>query len=415
MAIDGLFLHFIKHEIAAFAVGAKVDKIFMPSRYELVLVLRTRTETKRLFISVGGNSPRINFTASNPENPQNPPMICMFFRKQLTGAVIRGLRQQGLDRTLFLDLDATNEIGDRVKRTLVVEIMAQYSNCILLDENGIVLDALKRVDASKSSFREILPQLVYKLPPQQDKADLETEPAQEALARILSLPGKMLSSAVLSSVSGVSPLTARELAYRVTLGDAKVEGLQPLQIERLGMELEALSEMIRGGRCRPCYLKDDNGELLEFSFFPLTLYANAATPVFCGDLSGILDLFCVEREKLQRARSKAEDLYKTVDSLIERTARKINLQREELLSGEEMEEKRRFAELIGANIYALPRGVDHYEIPDYYQDYRIITVPASPELSPSANSQKYYKEYRKAQTAKKVLTAQIEKGAADLD
>ena len=73
MAIDGLFLHFLKNEIADFAVGAKVDKIYLPTRYELVLVLRTRTETRKLFISASGNSPRINFTEIQKENPQNPP------------------------------------------------------------------------------------------------------------------------------------------------------------------------------------------------------------------------------------------------------------------------------------------------------------------------------------------------------
>ena len=132
MAIDGLFLHFIKEEIKEFAVGAKVDKLYLPTRHELVILLRTRTQTRRLFVSVSGNAPRINFTRFTPENPANPPMLCMLLRKQLCGAAVTDVRQLGYDRVLFIDFDATNEIGDRVKRTLVVEIMAQYSNCILL-------------------------------------------------------------------------------------------------------------------------------------------------------------------------------------------------------------------------------------------------------------------------------------------
>ena len=122
MAIDGLFLHFIKNEIADFAVGAKVDKIHLPTKYELVLTLRTRIQTKKLFISVSGNSPRINFTDYTPENPMTPPMLCMFFRKQLSGAVITGIRQVGFDRILLIDFDATNEIGDRVKELLLLKL-----------------------------------------------------------------------------------------------------------------------------------------------------------------------------------------------------------------------------------------------------------------------------------------------------
>ena len=136
MGVDGLFLHMIKKELAAFAVGSKIDKIYLPTKYELVLGLRSREGAKKLFISVGGNAPRLHFTEHVPENPAKPPMLCMLFRKLLTGAVITDIRQQGLDRVLMFDLNASNEIGDRVQRTLVVEIMAQYSNCILLDADG---------------------------------------------------------------------------------------------------------------------------------------------------------------------------------------------------------------------------------------------------------------------------------------
>ncbi len=415
MAVDGIFLHFIKKEISAFAVGAKVDKIYMPSRAELVFVLRSRQGSRRLFISVSGNSPRINFTSSNPENPQNPPMLCMFFRKQLSGAILRDIRQEGLDRILYLDFDAVNEIGDLVKRTLVIEIMAQYSNCILVNEENVILDAIKRVDSTKSSYREVLPLLIYKLPPQQDKINLLSDPPSAALESVLSAPEKLLSASILSHVSGVSPLIAKEIAYRISLGDVLIKELGESQKERLLFEFSALAEMIRDGSGRPTYLKDNTGNLLDFSYMPLTFYANAADIVLCDSLSEILDLFYVEREKYLRAKAKAEDLFRLVNNMIERTSKKIDLQRNELLSGEEMEQKRKFAELISANIYSLPKGVDHYDVDDYYNNYQPVRIPALPELSPAANSQKYYKEYRKAQTAKKILTEQIEKGAADLE
>lgn len=415
MAIDGIFLHFIKNEISDFALGARVDKIYFPSRYELVLVLRTRTQAKKLFISVGGNSPRINFTAYSPENPSKPPMLCMLFRKQLSGALITDIRQSGLDRVLFIDFNATDEIGNRVKRTLVIEIMAQYSNCILLNENGVIIDSLKRVDSSKSSFREILPSLEYKLPPGQNKLDIRFVSASEAVEKILSAGEKTLSSAVLSALSGVSPLTAKEIAYRVTLGDENVNTLPPMAKERLLYEIDELKNAVVSGKCSPCFLTDENGRYLEFSFFPLTLYSNAAAINKTQTLSELLDVFCFEKEIAQRAKSKAEDLFKCVANLIERTAKKINIQHEELLSCDDMETKRVFAELINANIYALAKGKSVYEIENYYDGGKITAIPVKPQLTPSQNAQRYYKEYRKAQTAKKILTEQIEKNTADLE
>lgn len=414
MAIDGLFLHFIKEEIKEFAVGAKVDKLYLPTRHELVILLRTRTQTRRLFVSVSGNAPRINFTRFTPENPANPPMLCMLLRKQLCGATVTDVRQLGYDRVLFIDFDATNEIGDRVKRTLVVEIMAQYSNCILLDENGVIIDALKRIDASKSSFREILPQRTYELPPQQDKLNPEEATEEEILGKVLSFTDKKLSSAILSSVSGVSPLTAKEIAYRVTLSDPEINKLSDGVKQRLLHELAVLRGYIENG-AEPCYVVSDTGEPVEFSFMPLTSLSLRGKLVAEESLSDILDFFFVEREKLLRAKSKAEDLFKTVSNLIERTSKKINNLREELLQAEDAETKRIYAELINANLYSLQKGSSEYEVADYYNDYKMTKIPAAEHLSPAQNAQRYYKEYRKAQTAKKVLAQQIEAASADLE
>ena len=415
MAIDGIFLYFLRKELADFAIGAKVDKIFLPTRYELVISLRTRTETRKLFISVSGNSPRINFTDYLPENPMTPPMLCMLLRKQLCGAVIKDIRQIGFDRILLIDFDATNEIGDRVSRTLVVEIMAQYSNCILLDENNNIIDALKRVDSTKSSFREILPLKPYKLPPQQDKLDLVNASPDIITEKILSFKDKKLSSAILSTVGGISPLISKELSYRVALGEFDVCNMNELMIDRLKLEISLLSDLLKNYKNTPCYLTDKFGNYIDFSYMPLTQYDNNADINYTKTLSVLPDIFYFERERLQRAKSKAEDLFRTVNQLIDRTSKKINVQREELASCEDMDKKRIFAELINANLYQLEKGNTVYTVQNYYDNYNTVDIPVLPHLTPSQNSQKYYKEYRKAQTAQKMLTDLLEKGSADLE
>ncbi|HBN80719.1 MAG TPA: hypothetical protein DD433_04995, partial [Ruminococcaceae bacterium] len=86
MALDGAFLRHIKTEIEHTALGARVDKIYQPNREEMVLILRTRSEIFKLLISARANSARIQFTEAVPENPKQPPMLCMLLRKKLTGA-----------------------------------------------------------------------------------------------------------------------------------------------------------------------------------------------------------------------------------------------------------------------------------------------------------------------------------------
>ena len=90
---------------------------------------------------------------------------------------------------------------------------------------------------------------------------------------------------------------------------------------------------------------------------------------------------------------------------MERITRRLNAQRAELAASEDREALRIRAELINAYQYALEKGAPFYEVENYYDGNRLLRIPADPALSPAHNAQKYYKEYRKAQTAQKVLTA----------
>lgn len=214
MALDGAFLRHIKKEIESTALLARVDKIYQPNRDELVLLLRTRHEMYKLLLSARANNPRVNFIQTTPENPKTPPMLCMLLRKRLTGAKLVEIRQPGLERLLFLDFDAVNELGDHIRLSLVVEIMGKYSNIIFIDGEQKILDALKRVDAEMSSQRLVLPGLSYQLPPAQHKICLLEQSVEEVMEAIQGHPkNRALNKALLETLQGVSPVVCRELEH----------------------------------------------------------------------------------------------------------------------------------------------------------------------------------------------------------
>ena len=212
MALDGSFLRQIAHELKGQILDAKVDKIHQVSREELVIILRQRSGSCKLYLSAGADSPRIHLTQTSFENPKTPPMFCMLLRKHLSGARVVALRQVGLDRILQLVFETRNEMGDLVQLTGSMEIMGRHSNFILIDQDGRVIDALKRVDDTMSSVRPVLPGMRYTLPPAQDKL-LLTEAAPEEMAqRIAGGRDVPLSKAILAEVQGVSPIVCREIA-----------------------------------------------------------------------------------------------------------------------------------------------------------------------------------------------------------
>lgn len=413
MALDGIFLHLIKKEILDAAQNGKVDKIHQPSREELVIHLRTKNGNKKLFLSVRSNSPRIHFTEYAPENPAMPPMFCMLMRKRLLNATLSDIRQSGLDRVLYLDFDATNEIGDREKLTLSIEIMAKYSNILLIGEDGKIIDAMKRVDLSQSTVRQILPGFPYTAPPPQTKLNILEHSTENIIEQIKTFPQKAPSSAILNTLQGVSPLTSREIAGDAESGEW-VEDMSDSAMLALSQRIDALRETVESGKGTPFMLKDETGKPVEFSFNEIKQYGNRFTPVRFDSFSQLLDSFYYECDRLERTRQKAHDLVKLLDSAIARTAKKISIQQAELKKCADRETLRISAELINANLYRLEKGALFYDLENYYDNNNTMRIKADPSKSPAANAQKYFKEYRKAKTAEQMLTGLIEAGQQDL-
>lgn len=414
MALDGLTLHFLKEEIGSALIGSRLEKLHQPSREELVLVFRTRNGARRLLISARAQAPKIHFTEYPPENPDKPPMFCMLLRKHLTAALLTDVRQEGLERALFLDFDATNEIGNRVRLTLAVEIMAQYSNIILINCEGNILDSIKRVDSEKSSVRQILPGMLYRLPPRQNKPDLTAVTAADVVANMAQFLEKTASSALLSSVQGISPIVSREVVYRALSEDKRVSLLTDADEAALTVEIDKLKSFAEQAESFPCVVSDAGGKPLDFSFMPITQYGENAAVKHFDSFSALLDSFYYERDRLERTKQNSAELQKLVANLLQRTAKKLDLQRGELRQCADREQLRIKAELIAANLYQLQKGAPFYDVVNYYDDNKPLRITANPALSPNENSQKYYKEYRKAKTAEQKLTELIAAGEDEL-
>lgn len=414
MALDGMYLSFLVREVNDLLAGAKVDKIHQPSKNELVFIMRTRGGMHKLYFTADANSPRFAVVDKTPENPQTPPMLCMLFRKHLIGATLVSVEQFGLDRIAFFNFDATNEIGDRVKLTLAVEIMAQHSNVILFGEDNRIVDALRRVDAEKSSYRLVLPGAQYKLPPAQEKADLRSIPPEDACKSVLSCENSKLSSAILKSIQGVSPLLSREIAFRVCGDDKGIAELTTDEKMNLLCELSSIKNMLVNGVSEPTMVLDESEKPMEFSFMPITQYGESLKVIKKANVFLLLEGFYSERDRVLRTRSKGAELFKMLDNAIERTARKLNNQREDLRRCEDRDAIRINAELITAAQYKLQKGLSVYEVENYYDDNNIVKISVDPALTPSQNAQKLYKDYHKACTAENMLIKLIEEGEQDL-
>ncbi len=165
MALDALCLAAALRELNAYVEGGRIDKIYQPGARDIVLGIRGPQGNVRVLLSANPSHPRIHLTVLERENPDKPPMFCMLLRKHLTGARILNLGQPYMERVVTVRLEATDELGDKVSRSLVLEAMGRHANLILLDGEGRIIECIHRVEGDiTTGARQVLPGLFYQMP-----------------------------------------------------------------------------------------------------------------------------------------------------------------------------------------------------------------------------------------------------------
>ena len=398
MPLDSVTVSALAAELRGQVTGAKIDKVQQPERDTLILTLHGPGGSAKLALCGGVGNARVHLTEASYENPERPPMFCMLLRKHLCGARIAALEQPERERILLIRLDGYDELGSPVRKTLAVEMIGRGTNIILIDGDGRIIDCLRRVDSEMSALRQVLPGLIYRLPLQQSKPDpfaissAERRALWESRDALLP-PEKWL----LQTFSCLSPLICRELAFRC--GDTP---------DALPECMDALAESVAAGEFTPYMLLED-GKPKDFSFLRIRQYGSSVQGEAFPSFSALLDAFYTRRSRAEDMRRRTAALRKAVKNALERTERKLTLQTEELKQTGKREEKRRWGELITANLYRAPRtGAKSMTVEDFYQDgMPEVTIPLDPLKSPQQNASAYFRDYTKAKTAEQYLTRLI--------
>ncbi|WP_173385253.1 NFACT family protein [Ruminococcus flavefaciens] len=415
MALDGAFLYTVRNELLPL-IGGRVEKIHQPSREEVIISIRTKSGSKKLYISANAGSARVHITENTVDNPQTPPMFCMLLRKRLGSGKLIDIRQDGLERILFLDFECVNELGDIVTVTLAVEIMGRCSNLIIVSGDGRVIDSIKRVDEEMSRERMVLPGMEYTLPPRDDRLNFLTCEPEEIKERLAGTQPKELSKALIRIFEGISPILAREWAYFAGRG-AYIESdtISSDQLDRLLFTIKRTREQVLSGECCFSVVSDKEGQLKDFSFVRLSQFG---TLMYTKELSGpseLLDYFYSERDRAARTKQRANDLFKLLMNLTDRTSRRIAAQREELDACADKDRAKLFGDLISANMYRIQKGDSSAVVENFYdEECPQVTIPLDVRKTPAQNAQHYYGEYKKSVTAEEKLAEQIQKGEEEL-
>ena len=407
MSLDGISMHPLAIELDRAVAGGRIDRINQPSKQSIVMSLRLPGKNVLLHITINPQNPAMHLIDKAPENPPEPPMFCMVLRKHLETGRIAGVRQYGLDRLLIMDIDFLSAGGRIITKSLVVELMGKYSNIILV-QDGIIIDALRKVGTNSSRVRTVLPGDEYALPPQQDKLNLLETPVSEVIAVIKAKCDMKLSKAILDTCLGFGPVTAKEAAYGAGLpASMTVSQLNDGDFASLENSLCEITDSFREPCGTATIVIDKNNKPLATASFPLHYFTEETALTFptisemlsrASSLTGSYQIPDKDRFK------------KLMKNELNRAENKVQKLRDDIAAADNAEEYRIKADNLMTYQYQFQDRVDaEVTVPNIYSETgESITIRMDQRLSVVENVQAYYKKYDKLKRGKELLEQQLQ-------
>ncbi|MGN0297726.1 MAG: NFACT family protein [Lachnospiraceae bacterium] len=404
MALDGIVIKNMVAEMQSRLVEGRISRIMQPEPDELMLVIKNRKDTCKLFVSADAGLPLIYFTDTSRQNPATAPNFCMLLRKHIGNGRIVSVSQPGLERIVDIEIEHLDEMGDLCIKHLIFELMGKHSNIIFCDENKKIIDSIKHVSAQMSSVREVLPGREYFIPDTQNKKN----PLDITLDEILPLysDSRIVYKFFYSIFTGISPLISQEIAWRAGIdSNMPVNALSEAEKLHLSNIFLQMMESVKQNQFTPNIVFED-GEPKEFSALLLESCSHMETQTY-STMSEVLEFYYAARNQISNMKQKTAEMRKNVQTLLERARKKYDLQEKQLKDTEKREKYRIYGELLTAYGYTIEAGQKKAVLNNYYTGEDII-VPLDENLSPQENAKKYFERYNKLKRTYEALTDLIQ-------
>ncbi len=410
MSMDGLSLYSAMNELNKRLAGGKIDKIQQTDKEELLLMVRSLGQTYRLLINASAADNRVQLTELKKQAPSEAPMFCMLLRKRIAGGKIVRFEQERLDRVLKISIETYNDLGDLSVFALYCELMGKHSNIILVNEKGVIVDAIKHVGLGMSSVRFVMPGLEYSAPPAQDKQDPSKASADD-FSMAMCMVGMSIAKALSNAFFGLSPAVAAQLVARYT-DKTECTQLSEAEREELAERLAAFYADMAQGKEKASAVLNALGE--TEAVYPFAISGGGIK--LYDSIGEALDSLYINSDRREWAKRHGASARKVLQNNIERCEKKLALYADALNSGEQMEKCRLYGELLTANLHSLKSGTDTAAVDNYYADpVERIAIPLDRQLTPGENAQRYYKKYQKLKAARDMAIVQREQTLSELN
>ena len=409
MPFDGFTVNALVHELNNTIRGGKIDKIYQPEKDELLFIIRNNKNNFRLLISANPSLPKFHLVEEKKDNPLTAPSFCMLLRKHLLGSKILKVSQLSLERVVEIVFEGIDEMGYKVEKSLIIEIMGRHSNIIFINNDDLtIIDSIKRVSPYLSSIRTVLPGLKYIYPPSKDRIDPLDINIDFLISDIANLKSSIMAyKYLMKRFYGISTIMAQEICFVSCVEpELDLKGTNEEAIIKLYSGFNDIIKKVHSIDFKPNLIINNN-KIIEFSAIDLDIYKSYKKNYF-ESISKVIDTFYSENDRLSRMKQKTGDLHRTVSNRLERNLKKLEVLDSELNDAKSSEKYKLYGDLIMSNMYTLKKGMKMAVLKNYYAENEEETeITLKINLTPAQNAQNYYKKYNKSKNALKLLTNQI--------
>jgi predicted ribosome quality control (RQC) complex YloA/Tae2 family protein len=415
MYFDALTLAAVVDELRATILDGRVQRARLPSPLSVALEIYAQGRRQHLLLSAHPQWTRAHLCVAKPSRgvERDTPLL-LLLRKYVVGGRIVAVEQPALERVLILsiakgphtrnigsqspseaaiepqawddearDSEEEEELLEPLRCELIVEAMERRGNIVLVGDDNIIIESARHI-TPRMSRRPVQPREPYELPPAQDKRDprhATAEGIRALLDNISAAP--TLARGLVASYRGLSPLAAREAAFRAT-GQPD----PPLTPDLPWEPIAAAVRELWSAPWQPC-LVFEAGEPTAFAPYALTHRApfepEPAT-------SAALELFYAARERLSSHEQRRDAVRQQLHDARERLDRQRRLLGVELERAQDLERLRWEGEMIYGFLHAIQPGQALLEV-----EGREITL--DPARAPAENAQERFHAYDKAKSA----------------
>jgi predicted ribosome quality control (RQC) complex YloA/Tae2 family protein len=414
MALDGITIRNLSKELDFSLAGGQIQKIYQPDSQNLYFVIRKNGIEYPLVYSESMPFSHLRICqGETPLNPETPSSFCMLLRKYLIGGRIGEIKQIDWDRIIEITVDYQN--GSKISSTrIIVELTGRLTNFIVVNHEGMILDALHRIPAHKNLYRTILPNQKYHSPPPQEKCPPDDFEVNRMANSFFQLNGSQsIAKALQDRFNGFGPDFIAEILFQAQI--AKNAIVNELSHESLENILSILQKKITQLLTLPA------------PYYYLSLLGNSSkvSPIQYDHFSdySIISTQTISEaiEKLSEASSKSFGPKKMWLDLIDKELKRLFSRQKALLTDGEnwlnSPSYQLWGDLLMIYLNQVPRWLSEVSLENLFDENdptTLLTIPLNSNKSALENANTFYHMQQKANRAQNNIDLQLEKLNEDL-